>query len=946
MRFVILGALEVYDDAQRLTLRGRQQRALLAVLLLNANQVVSTDRLVECLWGERPPAAARSLLQGRVAELRRTLRNGHDRKHQPLVTRPPGYCLEVQPGQLDVDQFERLVATAEQASPEQATALLDQALALWRGPVLDGVPVDAYQADVTRLEERRLVVRQLHDELLSGAGPEQPESNRVRLVPAQLPADVHAFTGRTDELNDLDQLLPDAVPGGAEGGATAISLVSGTAGVGKTALAVRWAHRVRQRFPDGQLYLNLRGYDPQQPMTAEEALARLLHALGMPEQDIPVDLDARAGAYRTLLDGRRILIVLDNASSVEQVRPLLPGTSSCLVVVTSRDSLAGLVARHGARRLELDLLPSRDAVDLLHTLIGQRVEGEPKAAAALAAQCARLPLALRVAAELAATRPASPLAELVADLADHQRRLDLLDAAGDPRTAVRGVFSWSYQHLPAGAARVFRWMSLHPGADLDAYAGAALTQISRDHAGQLLELLARAHLVQPTGTGRYGMHDLLCAYARDLTTAEDSSAQQREAMTRLFDYYVGTAAAAMDGLYPAEAHRRPSVSRPRTPAPVLTDPDTARRWLEAERSCLVAIAVSTASHGWPQHAVRLSSLLFSYLDRGHHGEALVIHSRAHDAARQAGDRPGQALALNGLGAVHWRLGRYQSASQYFELALGLFLQVGDRTGEARARANLGMVGERLGRYEQATQYHLGSLALFRAIGDWPGEARALNSLGGVEERLGRYETATEHYQQALLLSRQAGDRPGEADSLNNLGDVEVRLGRYGPAADHQQTALAWYRKLGDRTGQAWALSSLAEVHGHLGRLRPAVEHFEQALDLFRDTGVRDGEAWALNGLGEAAYTATHFTEALAHHTTALTTSVEISVRDQEARAHTGLARAHQTLGDLALAREHYEHALTLYAELGLAEADEIRAQLGSFIDSGAAGKDASRQSCP
>jgi len=304
----------------------------------------------------------------------------------------------------------------------------------------------------------------------------------ARIVPAQLPGDVDVFTGRAAELAELDRLLTTAPirtdaadKAGGDSTSVVISAVSGTAGVGKTALALRWAHQVRAEFSDGQLYVNLRGYDPDQPLSAGYALAGFLRALGVPGAEIPPEVDERAAAYRSLLDGRRILIVLDNASSVEQVRPLLPGTPSALVVVTSRDALAGLVARHGARRLDLDLLPPEDAVALLRALIGERAEAEPDVAVTLAGQCVRLPLALRVAAELAAARPSTSLAQLVGELADEQRRLELLDAGGDPRTAVRAVFSWSYRHLPAEAARAFRLIGLHPGPDLDPYATAALT---------------------------------------------------------------------------------------------------------------------------------------------------------------------------------------------------------------------------------------------------------------------------------------------------------------------------------------------------------------------------------------------------------------------------------------------------------------------------------------
>jgi DNA-binding SARP family transcriptional activator len=382
--------------------------------------------------------------------------------------------------------------------------------------------------ELRRLQERILAAD-------AGLDPEPaggPAIGGRAQIPRELPADVDRFTGRTAELAELDRLLTaDGSPGPAgpagsvlSTGPPVICAVAGTAGVGKTALAVHWAHRVRDAFPDGQLYVDLRGYDPGEPVPAADALARFLRALGVPGQDIPADSPERAARYRSLLDGRRALVVLDNAASVEQVRPLLPGTPSCVVVVTSRDSLAGLVARHGARRLGLGLLPLGGAVSLLRELIGERVDADAAAAVALACQCAHLPLALRVAAELAAARPDLKLARLAGELADEQRRLDLLDAGGDPRTALRAVFSWSYRRLPADAAQAFRLAGVHPGSDLDAHAVAALTGASAEQAGDLLRQLARGHLVYPTAPGRYAMHDLLRAYAASLADAAGEAA--------------------------------------------------------------------------------------------------------------------------------------------------------------------------------------------------------------------------------------------------------------------------------------------------------------------------------------------------------------------------------------------------------------------------------------
>ncbi|HEV3295243.1 MAG TPA: NB-ARC domain-containing protein, partial [Streptosporangiaceae bacterium] len=365
-------------------------------------------------------------------------------------------------------------------------------------------------------------------------GAQGPSGGAGWLVPRQLPMDVCEFTGRARQLADLDALLDrqDQRP------TVLISAVAGTAGVGKTALAVHWAHRVASRFPDGQLYVDLRGYDPQRPLAPAEALARFLRGMGVGGDQIPADEAESAARYRTMLAGRRMLVVLDNAYRADQVRPLLPGSPSCLVLVTSRDDLAGLVARDGARRVALDLLTAQEAVTLLRALIGPRVDAEPESAAALAERCTRLPLALRIAAELAADRPDLTLADVLAGLQDEQDRLDLLEVAQDPRTAVRSVFSWSCQHLTSGAAHAFSLLGLHPGPDADAYALAALAQVPLRRAGALLRELAGAHLIAPACPDRYSMHDLLRAYAAERATETLGPAERAAARTRLFGYFL------------------------------------------------------------------------------------------------------------------------------------------------------------------------------------------------------------------------------------------------------------------------------------------------------------------------------------------------------------------------------------------------------------------------
>jgi DNA-binding SARP family transcriptional activator/tetratricopeptide (TPR) repeat protein len=778
-------------------------------------------------------------------------------------------------------------------------------------------------------------LQQLHQRILSAdpglaitepARAEQAEPQRA--VPRELPPAVPGFTGRSAELRTLTSLLNRSRPHAP--GAVVISAIGGTAGVGKTALAVRWAHTIADRFPDGQLYVNLRGYDPDQPLPPADALAGFLLSLGVSGRDIPAEEDQRAARYRSLLAGKKLLIVLDNAGSVEQVRPLLPGTASCAVVVTSRDSLAGLVARHGAARLELDLLSPADAAGLLRELMDVRAEDDPAATAVLASQCCRLPLALRVAAELAAARPDVPLAELADELADQRRRLDFLDAGGDPRTAVRAVFSWSYRHLDPGAARTFRLLGLHPGPDLELCAAAALTSATVTQASRALDTLARAHLIQPAGAGRHGLHDLLRAFARELSIASDTAEGQRAALTRLFDHYLQTTAAAIDTLFPAERHRRPRVPRPTSPVLPLTDPTAARQWLDAERATLVAVAAHTATHDWPGHTTRLAAICASYfLLGGHLPEAFTVFGHALGAARRTGDRASEAAALELLGEVDWRQGRLQQAGDRHRQALALFRAAGDRSGQARTLAFIGLSETQRGRYQQAACRQQEAAAIFRDIGDLFGEARALGNLGLARQRQGRYQEAADYHNQTLGLFRQIGDRHGEALALARLGGVDLRLGRYQHAARSLEQALTLFQAVGDAAGESETLGRLGEVYTGLGRHQQAISSFERALATFRQMGDRDMEADALNGLGEVLFQTGDIDKARAHHATALRLASETGSPREQARAHSGLARVCDAACDSPQARHHWQEALNHYTAIGAPETDELRRRLAS-----------------
>ena len=743
-------------------------------------------------------------------------------------------------------------------------------------------------------------------------------------VPHELPGAVRDFVGRAGEMAVLSGLLAGA--GQASPGTTVISVIGGMAGVGKTALAVQWAHQVAEQFPDGQLYINLHGYAPGEPVPASDALAMLLGSLGMAGHDIPVEAGERAARYRSLLAGRRMLVVLDNARDTGQVRPLLPGTAGCVTLVTSRDSLAGLVARDGARRLDLDLLSGADAARLMVALIGSRAAEDPGATGALAEACCRLPLALRVAAELAAARPAVPLAALAGELEGLQR-LDLLADGDDPHTSVRAVFGWSCRHLDPATARAFRLAGLCPGHDFDRYAIAAVTGTAPDQAGQMLTVLARAHLVQRTGMDRYGMHDLLRGYARELA-AQGPEEQRRTALGRLLDYYLATASAAMDAAFPAERQRRPRVCAPGIEGPSMTSETTAWAWLNAERASLIAAAAHAAGHGWPSHATRLSGTLFRYLDTaGCFAEARVLHGYAVQAARGSDDLPAEASALIGIGLAYAQQGRMQEAVTHFDQALTLSRTAGDKNGQARVLNYLGASDMRAGRYEDAAGKLAQALDLYRQTGERTGEAYALSNLGHVLSLQGDHEAATRPLEQARAAFRDLGDRQGEASVLHRIGLARLRHGDYDQAARDLTACLALYREYDDRVGQAEARTAMGQIRARQGRHAPAMRLLRQALASFRELGDQFGETHALNEFGGVLLAAGRAPDAHGHYTAALTLARQVGEQPEQARAHEGLGSIHHAQGDDDQARQEWQLALAIYTELSLAEAGRVRGLL-------------------
>ena len=606
---------------------------------------------------------------------------------------------------------------------------------------------------------------------------ESTAAAQVRVLDT-LPPDLAGFTGRAAELDRLASAL-----GGSQrnGGTVVISAIEGMAGIGKTQLAIHAGHvLLREQTLDRVLFVNLRGFDPdpaQPPVDPSAVLEGFLRLLGVPGHQIPHDLQARTATFRRLLAGTRVLVVLDNAAAAEQVRPLLPETPGCPVLITSRRSLSDLGP---ATHLAVDVFTPAEALQFLTQAAPEIPVGDdPDAAARIAGRCGCLPLALGLVAGHLRAKPGWTLTDH-ADWLDERHRDRRLDAG------VELALDVSYRHLPADRRRVLRLLALHPGQDLDAYATAALAGIDPDTADAHLRRLCDDHLLQHGTPGRYTFHDLIRAYATTRAHDEDRQPDRRTALTRLFDHYLAATAAAMDAFCPAEAHRRPRIPAAGTSGPNPTDADAARDWLDTERPTLVAVAVHTAIHGWPTHATLLSRILFRYLAGGYHADAVTVHRHAHQAARHAGDPIGQAHALTNLGAAHEGLGRLDAAAEHYAQALDLFRQADDPAGQARTLNNIG-TGERLlGRYRMAADHCRQALTLFRQVGDQTSEARTLGNLGYVEWRLGRHGAAAEHYERALTLCLQAGDLVGGAYALTNLGEFEVWSGRYGPAGDRKR----------------------------------------------------------------------------------------------------------------------------------------------------------------
>jgi tetratricopeptide (TPR) repeat protein/transcriptional regulator with XRE-family HTH domain len=820
---------------------------------------------------------------------------------------------------------------------------------------------------------RRETVRLLADALRL-AGPERAEFEAVargRPVPSvppadaaaairTLPRDIASFTGRQRELQELVETAAGA------GGVLGIHAIGGMAGVGKTAFAVHAAHRLADRFPGGQIFLPLHGHTPgQRPVDPADALASLLLTAGVPAGQIPPGLEARMALWRDRLAERQLLLVLDDAASSEQVRPLLPGGGGSLVLVTSRRHLSAL---EDATSVSLDTLPPGEAAALLVRLAGRAgLSPTDPVVAEIVRLCGFLPLAIGMVARQLHHHPAWTAAGRAAELAAARDRLELM---ATENLSVAAAFNLSYADLTGDQQRLFRRLGLHPGADIDGYAAAALDGTDLVPARRGLEALYDQYLLIEPAAGRYRLHDLIREHARAMAGRLDTDNDRDQATARLLDYYQHTAALA-DALIARQARPGPGAADGTVPAavPALAGPEQALAWARAERASLLACLDHATTTGEHSRVTALTAGVAGLLRHdGPWADAIARHMAAVQAARHLGDRLGQANALSDLGEVRRRMGDYTAAAQADEQALGIYRDLGDRQGQANALNDLGKVqlasdypaaaqaldealgiyrdlGDRQGQasalrdlgivklltgdYPAAAQALDQALGIYRDLGDRQGQAGALNYLGLMRRTTGDYPAAAQMLEQALGIYRDLGDRLGQANALNDLGFLRLATGDYPAAAQVLEQALGIYRDIGDRLGQANVLNDLADVR-LTGDYPAAAQMLEQALSIYRDIGNRGGEAEALNKRGTLHRVSGDLAQAEGSHQQALDLSREIASSWDEAHALAGLGRCALAAGHARQAEILLRQALEIFQRIGAAEALDLLAELDAL----------------
>ncbi len=723
-----------------------------------------------------------------------------------------------------------------------------------------------------------------------------------------LPRDVASFTGRQRE---LEQLMRAAA---GTGDLVSVHVVGGMAGVGKTAFAVHAGHQMAQVFPDGQIFVLLHGHTPgRQSADPADALADLLLTIGVPAAQIPPELEARSALWRDRVAGKRLLLVLDDAASSEQVLPLLPGTGGSLVLVTSRRHLSAL---DDARPISLDILPPSEAAALLVRLAGRAgLSPDDPPVAEITRLCGYLPLAIGMVARQLRHHPAWSASRRAAELAAALDRVDLL---ATENVSVAAAFDLSYANLTSDQQRLFRRVGLHPGADVDGYAAAALDGTDLAAARRGLEALYDQYLLTEPGQGRYRLHDLMREHARALAAREDSEADRQRATARLLDYYQhasGRASALiMRQARPASAPEDGAVP---TEVPALADGEQALAWVRAERASLLACLDHATRTGQQARVLALTAGIAGLLRRdGPRAEAIALHTAAIQAASKLGDRLSQANALTDLGDVLWLLGDYPAALEALEQALVVYRHIGERLGQANALNYLGIVRCLTGDYPAAAQAQDQALTIYRDLGDRRGQANALRELGALRYVTDNYRAAAQALEEALGSYRHLGDRRGQADVLNYIGAVRCLTGDYVAAAQAQEQALSICRDLGDRIGQANALNYLGATRNLTGDYRAAAQAQEQALGTYRDLADRRGEANALHQLGIVRRLTGDYVAAAQILEQALATYRDLGQRLGQANALHQLGIVRRLTGDYVAAAQILEQALATYRDLG------------------------------
>jgi DNA-binding SARP family transcriptional activator len=887
VRFGILGTVRALD----VDTLSPKDRTVLATLLVRAGSVVPVGILAQALWDDEPPPSARNTIQGHVKQLRKLL--GADR----IITRNPGYLIDIRPGELDLHEFTSLrdQAAAAAASDrwDRAAGLLADALALWEGDPLSDAPSSYLRrTEIPRLTElrdealearidadlhlgrheavtgelRALVAEHPYRERLweqlmlalsrSGRrsealeaygearaklttdlgidpGPRLAELHRQILaadpaiegsrqtavpdVPRQLPADLPDFTGRNDELHHLI----DAVA------TRSVVVISGPGGIGKTALAVRVAHEVAERYPDGQLFVVMG------EMTPGDALGKVLRGLGLSDAKLPADTDERAALYRTVTAGRRLLVVLDDVRGSAQVRALVPGTGGCAVLVTSRALLSDLA---GATFATLPVLPETESVQLMRAIIGERrADGDPDGTKAVIAACAGLPLAIRIAAARLAVRPAWTPAQLGELLASEQQRLGEL-ATGD--TAVRTTFEVSYRGLSRPeAARLFRMFGLAGLPTISLPALSALAGVGPYETSSAAETLLGAHLLASPEPGRYQAHDLLRLYAAERAATEEAAADREAALRRLLSWYLHSLHASVALLATMRHLPEPPPAPPGVPESAIGDLPAAIGWLRAERANIIAAVALAASVGMNDLCCLLARITRGFLEwSGGWADQVTVSKTGLAAAWAIGDPAAAAELLNNLGSAHRKLGRFEAATASYTEALAIRRSLGDMHGEAAVLSNLGVAEIDAGLVDSAIKRFTRALAIARSLGNTTGEGVYLRNMGSAHAAAGRWEEALSYFRQAAPLHRTDWDR---ATTAQGMGAALIGWGQTGEGMAVLWENLGLCQRNRLRYEEAKTLASLGDGHLALGDTAAAADAWRQAHSILSEVGASE-----------------------------------------------------------------------------------------------------------